>query len=78
MCLLALTGLEYVGLVHTDISWFVVDQMVNGEARFNPNGDIHGDWGNQSFAVLAMPALLGYVGAIGISLARKLFTETAD
>lgn len=78
MCLLILSALQYSGLVHTDVTWFIVDQLVHGESRFNANGDVHGDWGNQAHAVLVAPIVLGFLGAACVTLLRSVFTEAAE
>lgn len=78
VALLVLTGLQYLGLAHTGVSAYVVDQLVHGEARFNPNGDIHGDWGNAAVAVWCMPAFVGFYGAAAVRLVREYFTGAAD
>lgn len=62
---------EWMQIMHTDVGAFLVDQMQNGERRFNSNGDIHGDWGNQIFAILGGPAMLGMYGATLLSLFRS-------
>lgn len=70
--------LSYFNIAHTDIGWFVVDQLLNGEARFNANTDIHGDWGNIAFSIVAAPLFIGVYLAAGISAVREYFTGAAE
>ncbi len=78
MAFLGSAVLEYVGLMHTEVGWFLVDQYRFGEARFNPNGDHHGDWGNQIVAVLTAPTFAGMFVAACTTYIREFFTGAAE
>jgi hypothetical protein len=63
--------LEYANVLHTDVGWFLADQYQYGEARFNANADIHGDWGNMIYTVLALPMFCGTYAAALLSTLRS-------
>lgn len=76
--LLLLTCTEWLGLTHTEVTAYVVDQLQHGESRFNSNGGIHGDWGNAAFAVLSLPGFVGIAVELAIEAWRSCTKGTAE